>query len=92
MKYIAERTHFTFPPGLKRRIDDFAGKRSRSQLVVEILEEGLARRELAESAKAAAGALAGRGIPEWSTPESTSRWVRSIRREADESMRRAHGQ
>lgn len=44
------------------------------------------QKKLLKSAKAAAGILKDANIPGWETAESTSKWVRQLRKEADGSM------
>jgi hypothetical protein len=66
-------------------IDELVGKRKRSQFIEEAIEERLKRERRLKAFRAVVGSLKGKGIPEWSTPESTVEWVHQQRQESDRS-------
>ena len=83
------RMHVDVSSDLIKAMDEVVGKRKRSRFVAEAIEEKLHRQRLLAAATAAAGSLKDVDIPGWETPESTSEWVRALRREADERVARA---
>ncbi len=68
------RAHVVLPEELVEEVDRLAGKRRRSQVVEEAIRE-----KLGAALRESAGALSPGDYPEWSTPERTSEWVRSMR-------------
>ena len=79
------RAHVVLPPALIAEIDELVGRRKRSQFLAEAAEEKLRRQRLLTALDEVAGSLADVDVPGWETPESTSEWVRNLRREADEA-------
>ncbi len=73
------RAHVVLPEELDEEVDRLAGKRTRSQFVEEAVRENLSREKLGAALRESAGALSPGDYPEWSTPERTSEWVRSMR-------------
>ena len=83
------RAHVVMPQELIEEIDALVGSRKRSRFVVEAVEDRLRRERLKAALAEMAGSLAEVDIPGWETPEATSEWVRSLRREADARVDRA---
>ncbi len=79
---MSVRAHVVLPEDLLERVDRVAGKRRRSRFVEEAVREKLAREALSAALEMGAGVLDPNDYPEWSSPESTSRWV-AARRELD---------
>src|SRR5438270_599095 len=78
------RAHLIIPEDLLREVDALVGNRKRSDFFVEAAREKVDRLKLQRAAHELAGFLKGVDTPEWETPEATSDWVRSLRRENDE--------
>lgn len=76
------------PEELVEQVDRFAGRRKRSAFVEDAIREKLARERLGRALRETAGSLDIADYPEWSTPERISEWVRSIRRQDEESLAR----
>jgi metal-responsive CopG/Arc/MetJ family transcriptional regulator len=72
------------PEDLLREVDALVGNRKRSDFFVEAAREKLDRMTLRRAAHELAGFLKDADTPHWETPETTSAWVRSLRRESDE--------
>ncbi len=72
------------PEDLLREVDALVGDRNRSEFFVEAAREKLDRLNLRRAAHELAGFLKHTVTPYWETPEATSEWVRSLRRESDE--------
>ena len=83
------RAHVVMPPELVEEVDEIVGKRERSEFLTEAVADKLRRQRLLAAAEAAMGSLKDIDIPGWETPESTSEWVRALRREADERIAQA---
>ena len=77
------RTHVVLAAHTLDDLDAEVSAGERSRFVAEAVERELRRRELLQLAEELAGSLAEVDIPGWETPESTSRWVRELRQEAD---------
>ena len=82
------RTHIVLPREVVEAVDRLVGQRKRSQFMAEAIQEKLRRERLNAALQATAGILKDADIPEWSTPEATSAWVRNLRREADAATER----
>jgi predicted transcriptional regulator len=82
------RTHIVMPKELVAEVDHLVGPRRRSEFIAEAVAEKVARERLRQAAHKVAGSLADVDTPGWETPESTVEWVRALRRESDEKMRR----
>jgi len=82
------RTHIVIDRDLIEEVDRLVGPRHRSEFIAEAIEKKLEQERLRKAAHKAAGALADVDIPGWETHESAVEWVRSLRRENDERMRR----
>ena len=80
------RTHVVLPEELIDEIDRRLGRLKRSKFLAEAAEERLRRLRLLEAFDEVAGSLANGGPPEWSTPESTSAWVRALREETNQGL------
>jgi hypothetical protein len=80
------RAHVVIPDDLLLEIDALVGRRRRSEFFVDAAREKVARERLRSAAHELAGSLKDADVPGWETPESASRWVRSIRMESDESL------
>lgn len=78
------RAHVVIPEDLLRDIDALIGARKRSDFFVEAAREKVQRMKLRNAAHEFAGFLHDADTPEWNTPEATSHWVRTLRRESDE--------
>ena len=74
------RTHVILPKELVDKIDARVGRRRRSWFIAELTSRELARLELLEAARAAAGSVPEGKVPEWDTEESTAAWLRQLRR------------
>ena len=85
---MASRAHVVLPEDLLEQVDKIAGKRKRSTLVEEAIREKLSREGLRLALAKTKGILQDYNYPEWSTPEKTSEWVRSLRRADDERLAR----
>jgi metal-responsive CopG/Arc/MetJ family transcriptional regulator len=79
----AARAHVVLSDVLLAEVDRVAGKRRRSRYIEEAVREKLAHDALSAALAESAGVLAPADYPEWQTPERTSEWVRSLRREDD---------
>lgn len=86
----ARRAHVVMPDDVIREVDALVGERRRSRFIAEAVEGKLARQRLKGALAEMDGALAKVDIPGWETPEATSNWVRSLRRD-EESDRTASG-
>jgi metal-responsive CopG/Arc/MetJ family transcriptional regulator len=71
------------PEDLLREVDALVGNRKRSDFFVEAAREKLERLKLRKAAHQLAGFLKDADTPHWETPEATSEWVHSLRRESD---------
>lgn len=78
------RAHVVIPEDLLREVDALVGNRKRSDFFVEAAREKIERMKLQKAAHELAGFLKDVDTPHWRTPEETSEWVRSLRRESDE--------
>jgi hypothetical protein len=85
------RAHVIVPDDLIAEVDALVGPRKRSEFIAEAMREKLRRERLTAAAEAAAGSLVGVDTPGWETPESTSEWVRSLRRGSTSRLERAWG-
>lgn len=83
------RAHVVMPPELVEEVDEIVGRRERSEFLTKAVADKLRRQRLLAAAEAAMGSLKDVDIPGWETPESTSEWVRALRREADERIAQA---
>lgn len=77
------RAHVVVPEKLIEEVDALVGKRRRSAFIVEALEERLKREQLLAAIEAVAGSIGDGEVPEWDTPETTSAWLREMRKERD---------
>lgn len=78
------RTHIILPDELLEQLDEFVGKRKRSEFIADATEKELKRQRRIEAARRAAGSLRDADTPpEWTNSESAAEWVRSIRRWPD---------
>jgi metal-responsive CopG/Arc/MetJ family transcriptional regulator len=84
MKNNRLRAHVIVPEDLLREVDALVGQRKRSDFFVEAAREKVDRMKLRKAAHEFAGFLKDADTPHWETPEATSEWVRSLRRESDE--------
>lgn len=78
------RAHVVVPEDLLREVDALVGSRKRSDFFVEAAREKVDRVKLRKAAHELAGFLKEADTPHWNSPEATSEWVRSLRRESDE--------
>ena len=81
------RIHVVLPPELMAEIDELVGNRKRSEFIREAVEDHLRIARRLKALDEFAGSLKDADNPGWETPESRVEWVRSLRREADESAR-----
>ena len=79
------RTHVVMSDELLEAIDEVVGQRGRSRFLEEAAKEKLARLELAEAILATKGIAKGPGYEHWKDRETSSEWVRRIRRSETES-------
>jgi hypothetical protein len=77
------RTHFIVPKDLIEEVDRLVGARRRSQFLTEAAAEKLKREKLLRFTREVMKLPPAEGIPEWETPESTSKWVHDGRVESD---------
>lgn len=77
------RTHVAIPEELLDEIDELVGPRRRSEFFADAARERIARERLRRAAEDFAGFLQDVNTPGWETPEATSAWVQSLRREND---------
>jgi metal-responsive CopG/Arc/MetJ family transcriptional regulator len=92
MMHETVRTQIVFPRDVVEAVDRVAGKRGRSEFVISAVREKLTRQSQLEALDKSVGILADSDHPEWETPEKVSRWVRSLRKESDETMtEKLHG-
>lgn len=88
---MALRTHVVLPEDLVAEVDRLAGKRKRSQFIEEAVRYKVQLARQREALVKYAGVLKDVDIPEWSTPEKTSEWVRESCRRDDERWERKVG-
>ncbi len=82
MSATETRTHVIMPTDLLKKIDERVGPRRRSKFIVDLAQREIARLELLEAAKAAAGSLRDADVPKgWETSDSAARWVHALRQE-----------
>jgi len=79
------RTNVTLPEELVREIDRVAGRRKRSQFIVEAVRERLLR--FSEALAQAAGAWSDENHPDLVTQEDINRYLRRARRATDKRIR-----
>lgn len=79
------RIDITLPREVVAEIDRLAGRRRRRRFMTEAIQEKLCREQLLAALDATAGILKDVDIAHWESPEQTSAWVRTLRKEADES-------
>jgi hypothetical protein len=77
------RTHFIAPKELIEDVDNLVGPRHRSEFLIEAATEKLKREKLLRLTREVMKLPPVKGIPEWDTPESTSKWVHDGRVESD---------
>lgn len=85
----SERANFSLPEDVVEAIDEIVGKQQRSRFILEAVEQKLLNARQLKALRDGAGVLADKDYPHWSTPEKTSEWVRELRRQSDESRKRA---
>ena len=81
------RTNVTLPEELVREIDRVAGRRKRSQFIVEAVRERLAKLRFSEALAQAAGAWSDENHPDLVTQEDIKRYLRRARRATDKRIR-----
>jgi len=81
------RTNVTLPEELVREIDRVAGRRKRSQFIVEAVRERLAKLRFSEALVQAAGAWSDENHPDLVTQEDINRYLRRARRATDKRIR-----
>ena len=79
------RTHVILDDDVVDASDKVVGHRGRSRFLEEAAKEKLARLELAEAILATKGIAKGPGYEHWKDRETSSEWVRRIRRSETES-------
>lgn len=84
MKRSNLRAHVVIPEDLLHEVDAIVGARKRSDFFVEAAREKVERIKLRKAAHQLAGFLRDADTPHWDTPETSSDWVRTLRRESDE--------
>ena len=77
----------TLPEELVREIDRVAGRRKRSQFIVEAVRERLAKLRFSEALAQAAGAWSDENHPDLVTQEDINRYLRRARRATDKRIR-----
>lgn len=80
------RTHIVLPKELVEDVDRVVGLRHRSEFVAEAVAEKLSRERLRRAAHRLGGTLANKDIPGWESTASAVEWVRTLRRESEESL------
>jgi len=81
------RTNVTLPEELVREIDRVAGRRKRSQFIVEAVRERLAKLRFSEALAQAAGAWSDENHPDLVTQEDINSYLRRARRATDKRIR-----
>lgn len=89
MHRAEDQTQIALPTDLVNQIDKLVGVRRRRQFLLEAVAEKLRHEERLTAFLAVAGALKDEDIPGWETPDATSAWVRSLRREDDLATERS---
>jgi hypothetical protein len=74
---------FIAPKDLIEEVDRLVGPRRRSEFLTEAAAEKLQREKLLRFTREVMKLPPAEGIPEWETPESTSKWVHDGRIESD---------
>ncbi len=82
------RAHMVLPDQLIGEVDRLVGKRGRSAFFAEAARERLRRERLTKALKETAGSIKAEDHPEWATSAKVAAWVRKLRRESDQRMRR----
>jgi metal-responsive CopG/Arc/MetJ family transcriptional regulator len=82
------RAHVVMDKELLDEVDRLVGPRHRSEFIADAVAKKVAQERLRKAAHRAAGVLADVDIPGWETHESAVEWVRALRRENDERMRK----
>jgi hypothetical protein len=77
------RTTVVLSRDLVEAVDEIVGPRHRSEYVEEAVAEKVRRDRQLAALRDATGVLDPADYPHWATPEQTSAWVRTLRREAD---------
>ena len=75
----ARRAHLTVPKSLLIELDQRVGVHSRSETIVELVEEYLRSKERLEFFGRFAGSMPVESYPEWQTRASTAAWVQEQR-------------
>lgn len=83
MSKQTKRAHVVIPEDLLDEVDQLVGPRQRSEFFVEAARERIARERLRQVASDFAGSFKDADILGWETPEATSTWVRTLRRQSD---------
>ena len=87
------RAHVVLPNDLLCEIDKRVGQRQRSEFIQEAIAEKLNRLQRVEAFERVVGSIGDGEIPEWETRESTSAWLRDLRRDrASDDLDVASGQ
>ena len=81
------RMNVTLPEELVREIDRVAGRRKRSQFIVEAVRERLAKLRFSKALAQAAGAWSDENHPDLVTQEDINRYLRRARRATDKRIR-----
>ena len=80
------RTHLTVPKGLLIELDQRVGVHSRSETIVELVEEFLRRERLVDVIDRFAGSISAADHPEWATEEDIVKWGREVRASWDRNV------
>jgi hypothetical protein len=75
MPHLLARTHVIAPKELIEEVDRLVGPRRRSEFFAEAAAEKLKREKLLQTTRHVMKLPPAEGIPEWESPESTSKWV-----------------
>jgi hypothetical protein len=80
------RAHVSFPKRVLEELDERAGSRGRSEVIVELVEEYLRRQHTMDVWRRFQGSMNPEDHPEWANQEDIDRWVHEHRRDGDRSF------
>lgn len=84
------KAHITLPADILKMVDKLAGKRGRSKFMTKAAEEKIAREKFLRALKGSAGAWRDENHPELSSREDIAKYVREIRKETAQRLKRVY--
>lgn len=84
------KTHVTLPANVLKTLDELAGKRGRSRFITEAAEEKIAREKFLKALAESAGAWKDKNHPELSSTEDINRYVRKMREQSTQRLKRIY--